>query len=135
MARKSDTKLIKKETLYGFKVSTPFALGGSPLPSRKVQLLTFHCYAKCLKHHIIHFPLPPTKGYGVFSYFQGTPLCILLQPDSGPADPSLLTGSQGLWLEPPTLNLTVNHLSEALFKALLEDSTVLIIVFKIPFKE
>ena len=43
-------------------------------PSRKVQLLTCHCYVKYLKHCIIHFPLPPVKGCGEYDLlFSGDP--------------------------------------------------------------
>ena len=53
--------------------NTQFTLSSSPLPFKKAELLTCHCYAMYLKCHIFHSPLPPIKDCGVVLLFSGDP--------------------------------------------------------------
>ena len=54
----------------------PFALGSTPLPSRKAQLFTGHFYAKHLEHP--YHPFSPSLNQGLWgicpAIFRGTPL-------------------------------------------------------------
>ena len=77
----ASTLCLCLKSLSIFTVCTQFALGSSPLPSRKAWLLPCHCYAMYLKHSTIHSPTSLNQGLGDLFSFRGFLLCTLLYFD------------------------------------------------------